>query len=66
MVEAKPLYSHEIKELAEMCIAMLETHGQSIDATLAEISSEAGGCLLAEDAPRVRDLAESMVRKSNS
>jgi hypothetical protein len=66
LVEAKPLSSHEVKELAEMCIALLETHGQSIDTTLSEISSEAGGCLLPEDAPRVRDLAESMVQKSNS
>jgi hypothetical protein len=64
--EAKPLSSHEVKELAEMCIAMLETHGQSIDTTLAEISSEAGGCLLPEDAPRVRDLAEKMIQESNS
>jgi hypothetical protein len=65
-VEANPLSSHEIKEFAEMCVAMLETHGQSIDATLAEISSEAGGCLLPEDAPLVRDLAERMIQESNS
>ncbi|HYG80293.1 MAG TPA: hypothetical protein VD861_07900, partial [Pyrinomonadaceae bacterium] len=64
--EAKPLSEGEIKELAEMCIAMLETHGQSIDMTLAEISSEAGGCLLPEDAPGVRALAESMLREGNS
>jgi hypothetical protein len=63
-VEAKPLSEGEVKELAEMCIAMLETHGQAIDTTLAEISSEAGGCLLPEDAPRVRDLAETMLRES--
>jgi hypothetical protein len=63
-VEARPLASHEVKELAEMCIAMLETHGQSIEVTLSEISSEAGGCLMPEDAPRVRDLAESMVQES--
>jgi hypothetical protein len=60
-VEAKLLSEREVKELAGMCIAMLETHGQSIDATLAEISSEAGGCLLPEDAPKVRALAESML-----
>jgi hypothetical protein len=65
-VETKLLTEGEIKELAEMCIAMLETHGQAIDMTLAEISSEAGGCLLPEDAPRVRDLAESMIQESNS
>jgi hypothetical protein len=62
--EAKPLTEGGIKELAEMCIAMLETHGQSIDSTLAEISSESGGCLLPEDAPKVRALAESMFQES--
>ena len=61
--EAKPISEVELKELAEMCIAMLETHGQAIDVTLSEISSEAGGFLLAEDAPRVRSLAESMVQQ---
>ena len=64
--EAKPLSDGEIKELAEMCIAMLETHGQSIDTTLSEISSEAGGSLLSEDAPKVRALAESMLRADES
>lgn len=63
-VEAKPLSEGEIKELAEMCIAMLETHRQAIDTTLAEISSEAGGCLLPEDAPRVRDLAKIIFQES--
>jgi hypothetical protein len=63
-VEVKPLTCAEIKEMAEMCIAMLETHGQAINTTLSEISSEAGGCLLPEDAPRVRVLAESMLQES--
>jgi hypothetical protein len=62
-VEAKPLTGDEVKDLAEMCVAMLETHAQSIDVTLSEISAEAGGFLLAEDAPRVRALAESMVHQ---
>jgi hypothetical protein len=66
IAEAKPLNENEIKELAEMCVAMFETHGQAIDTTLAEISSEAGGCLLPEDAPKVRALAESMLQESNS
>jgi len=64
-VDAKPLSEGELKELAEMCLAMLETHGQSVDATLAEISSESGGCLLPEDAPRARALAESMIRDND-
>lgn len=62
--EAKPLNAEEIRELAEICIAMFETHGQAIDITLAEISSEAGGCLLPEDAPKVRVLAEDMIQES--
>jgi hypothetical protein len=64
-VEAKVLSEEEIKELAGICIAMLETHGQAINDTLAELSSEVGGCLLPEDAPRVRALAENMLGKSN-
>jgi hypothetical protein len=65
-VEAKLLSEGEIMELAEMCIAMLETHGQTIDTTLSEISSEVGGCLLPEDAPRVRELADRMLQESSS
>jgi hypothetical protein len=60
VTEAKSLTQGEIKELAEMCIAMLETHGQAIDVTLSEISVESGGSLLPEDAPRVRELAMTM------
>jgi len=63
MPEAKTFSAEELKDLAEMCIAMLETHGQAIDVTLSEISAEAGGFLLAEDAPRVRALAESMLHQ---
>jgi hypothetical protein len=57
---AKPLSAEGIKELAEICIAMLDTQGQAIDVTLSEISAEAGRCLLPEDAPRVRELAITM------
>ena len=64
-VEAKPLSGEEIKELAGICIAMLEVHGQAIDVTITEMISEEGGCLLPEDAPRVRELAESMLGESN-
>jgi hypothetical protein len=62
---AKPLSPEEVKEMAEMCIAMLETHGQAIDVTLSEMSAEAGGCLLSEDAPKVRELALSMVNSAS-
>jgi hypothetical protein len=56
----KLLSVDEIREVAEICVSMLEGHAQPIDVTLAEISTEAGGYLLAEDAPKVRDLAESL------
>jgi hypothetical protein len=59
----KRLTPGEITEVAEICLSMLEGHGQAIDVTLAEISAEAGGYLLAEDAPQVRELAESLTRQ---
>ena len=59
----KLLTPGEITEVAEICLSMLEGHGQAIDVTLAEISAEAGGYLLAEDAPKVRELAESLARQ---
>jgi hypothetical protein len=59
-VRPRTLSSSEVRELAEACVAMLEVHGQSIDVTLAELSAEAGGVLLAEDAPKVRELARAL------
>jgi hypothetical protein len=59
----KRLTPGEITEVAEICVSMLEGHGQAIDVTLAEISTEAGRYLLAEDAPRVRELAVSLARQ---
>jgi hypothetical protein len=61
--KARPLTSDEVKDVAEICVSMLEGHSQAIEVTLAEISAEAGGYLLAEDAPRVRELAESLARR---
>lgn len=55
------LSQDEVVELAEACVAMLETKGQSIDFTLSEMSAEAGGFLLPEDAPRVREMANSLL-----
>jgi hypothetical protein len=62
-VQAAPrrLSEEEITELAETCLAMLEVHGRAIDVSLAELSTEAGGILLPEDAPKVLELAEAMV-----
>jgi hypothetical protein len=57
---ARALSPEEVRELAETCVAMLEVHGQAIEVTLAQLSAEAGGILLSEDAPKVRELAETM------
>jgi hypothetical protein len=56
-----PLLSDEIDDLAQACMAMLETKGQSIEVTLSEMSVEAGGFLLQEDVGRVRDKATSLL-----
>jgi hypothetical protein len=59
---ARPRTPREISETAEVCLALLETQGQSIEITLSEISAdEGGGWLLPEDAPRVRAAAELML-----
>jgi hypothetical protein len=58
---ARPRTPQEVSEIAEVCLALLETQDQSIEITLAEISAEGGGWLLPEDAPRVRAAAELML-----
>jgi hypothetical protein len=63
--EAKPLNTDEIRMFAEVCVALLETQGQSIDVTLAEMSSEAGGSVLPEDAPKIREAAQSMINSTS-
>ena len=57
---ARRLSAEEVRELAETCVAMLEVHGRPIDVTLAGLSAEAGGVLLSEDVPKVRELAEAL------
>jgi hypothetical protein len=59
-VAARPLTPEEIREMAEVCVSLLETQGKSIEVTLSEISSEGGGWLLPEDAPRVRAAAAEL------
>jgi hypothetical protein len=59
-VAARLLTEEEVRETAEVCVALLETQGKSIEVTLAEISSEGGGWLLPEDAPRVREAAREL------
>jgi hypothetical protein len=63
--EPHPLSPDEITEMAGVCVAMLETRGQSIELTLSEMSTEAGGFLLPEDAPRVREKASSLLSERN-
>jgi hypothetical protein len=60
-VEAKPLSAEEVKLMAEACVALWEAQGQAIDVTLAELSSEVGGSLLPEDAPKVREAAHLII-----
>ena len=60
---ARKLRPEEIRETAETCLALLETQGKPVDVTLSEISSEAGGWLLPEDAPRVREAASDLLRE---
>jgi hypothetical protein len=64
--EPHTLSQDEVTELAEACVAMLETKGQSIDLSLSEMSAEAGGFLLPEDAPRVREKANSLLSAAGS
>jgi hypothetical protein len=64
--EPHPLTHEEVVDLAGACVAMLETKGQSIDLTLSEMSAEAGGFLLPEDADRVRDKVNSLLSDDNS
>jgi hypothetical protein len=63
MAAAGPLTPEEITETAETCVALLEAQGKAIDVTLSEISSEGGGWLLPQDAPRVREAAQSLLRE---
>jgi hypothetical protein len=60
-VAARSLTAEEVREAAEVCVALLETQGKSIEVTLSEISSEGGGWLLPADAPRVREAARELV-----
>ena len=60
---AHRLSSEEVRETAETCVALLETQGKSIEVTLSDICLEGGGWLLPEDAPRVRDVAQNILRE---
>jgi hypothetical protein len=64
--EPHKLSPDEITDMAGVCVAILETKGQSIELTLSEMSIEAGGFLLPEDAPRVREKANSLLSERKS
>jgi hypothetical protein len=55
------LTDEEVTELAQACVAMLEAQGQSVEVTLSDMSAEAGGFLLPDDVPRVRQEAQSLI-----
>jgi CRP-like cAMP-binding protein len=64
--EPHRLSPDEITDMAGVCVAMLETKGQSIELTLSEMSTEAGGFLLPEDAGHVREKANSLLSERNN
>lgn len=59
--EARARTPEEITELAESCVALLEAQGKSVEVTLSEIGSGAGGWLLPEDASRVSEAARRLM-----
>jgi hypothetical protein len=61
--DVRPRTAEEIKEIAETCVALQEAQGKSIEVTLSEISSECGGWLLPEDAPKVREAAHRLMNE---
>jgi hypothetical protein len=61
-----PLSAGEMTDLAQACVAMLETQGQSIDVTLSKMSSEAGGFLRPESSGRVREKANFLLSADDS
>ncbi|HEX8181749.1 MAG TPA: hypothetical protein VF525_19570 [Pyrinomonadaceae bacterium] len=58
---SQPLPAQELEELASMCLAMLEVHGQPVETTLAALGTEAGGYLSPADAAQVQALAAAMI-----
>lgn len=56
----RPRTPQEIHEVAEMCLALYEVQGKSVEVTLAEISSENGGWLPTEDKAKVRQAIDGL------
>jgi hypothetical protein len=55
--QPKLLSPAEVEEMADLCATYQQFRGQPIEITLTELSADLGGCILAEDAPKVRGLA---------
>lgn len=55
------LADEEVRELAEACVALLETRGQPVEVTLSGMGVDAGGFLLPEDASRVREKVRALL-----
>ena len=64
--EPHALTSDELADAAGACVAMLETKGQAIELTLSEMSVEAGGFLLPEDAVKVRERVLALLAASGN
>ncbi|MET0623461.1 MAG: hypothetical protein ABW250_10820 [Pyrinomonadaceae bacterium] len=58
---AQTLAEDEVAELAQACVSMLEAQGRAVEVTLSEMSAEAGGFLLPEDAARLRRKVQSLL-----
>lgn len=61
---ARTLTPEEVRETAEACVALLEAQGKAVEATLAEMSCEAGGWLPAHEAARVREAARLLLARN--
>ena len=60
---ARRLTDGEVRETAEVCVALLEAQGRAVEATLGEIGAEGGGWVPAEDVARVRAEVENVLRE---
>jgi len=57
----RPLSDVEIAELAQACVAVLETQGRPVDVTISQMGLDAGGFLSRVDAARVKETADVLL-----
>ena len=60
----KPCTPEEVREVAEVCLTMLDVQGKPIEQTLTEMSAD-GGWLSPQDVSRVREVAGELLRGRN-